>query len=579
MTAPKVPRVGEPEGSANATEGPRRRKRGGTVHHDDSQPRLPVVRPAHVPQRSPNAAPDAPPSLPIVQDQDARFGAAAQVYEALLAACPADERLLADLEACGVAPSLAKAEGFGGLYRGEHQNAVISALRSELGDEALLATPGFVASPGGSPRLDLPLPPPVDRDDVSQHEGAPDEPAPFALIPYRAQAAPGGRGPILAIEAFDLATRRSSGSVLLGCAPDGRDPRAGAANHLWVPGGEPGAVQAVTDGLIEALRATSAGIRCAAIRSPRSFDPGAGNPSLPELAGVDFRGRRVLYAPGPKRSHARTSKQAAASLLARAGATAFVLSRVPYAGSEAGFGTFLLSLPAPERAGTFARLFLDPVSIQLADEPPAKTTSGPSPGASVPEPQAPAPHQDPVVANAASRESGPEAPAKEDPLAAGRQRLSALDAKRLAPFRAELGASPGMPERGPRPTARDRSWGNQVAALLGTSIFAAGLLVLTVLSGVFDFFAASQRAMGPLTGKPQADEPLLLLPWFFATVFDEIGTPMGRFAELLSPGPVAALVALAPALVVALPLALTVVDIKRRQRIKRIKLHQGRFFE
>lgn len=118
-----------------------------------------------------------------------------------------------------------------------------------------------------------------------------------------------------------------------------------------------------------------------------------------------------------------------------------------------------------------------------------------------------------------------------------------------------------------------------MAALLGASVFAAGLLALTVLSGIFAFFAASQSATGPLTSAPPAEEPLLLVPWFFATVFDGIGTPMGRFAELISPGPTAALVALVPALVVALPLALAVADIKRRQRINRIKLHQGRFFE
>lgn len=589
MTVPEAPTGG----SGGAKPGPRR-KRGGRVEHDPAQPHLPLQAPPS-PERRPE--PRARP-VPLVRDE--RFAAGAAAYEVLLSRCPADERVTADLEALGVSPALTKSEGLGAIYPGEHANAVLRDLRRELGDAALLRVPGFVPSPNGSAGLALPVRPlaRVDGDEPGpdpaspHHSGAGDvDEAPFALIPYRAEPAAGasGPGPMLAVEVLDLAPGRPAGSVLLGCGTDGRDPRVGGANHLWAPGGKPRSINALTDGLLEALRATSAGVRCGAIRSPRSFDPGAGNRHLPELAALDFAGRRVLYAPGPKRAHARTSNEAANATLARCGASVLVLRKPPYANSDHGFGSFLLSLPEAERPGAFARLFLDPVAHQLvggprqrkpAARPAAENANGS--GAVRPAPSA----ESAAAGEAAEPKAGPDALApmpetlpEEDRARAGIERLAALRARTFAPFRAQLRSSPAMPERGPRPSRRDRSWGNQVAAFVGLSAFSACMLVLAVLSAVFGFLAASTAGTGTLSAEPPADEPLLLVPWFFAAVFEEMGTPMGRFAELVSVGPLAALLALVPALIVALPLALTIADIKRRQRIKRIKLHQGRFFE
>jgi hypothetical protein len=576
MTVPEAP-AGGPNGAASGpkgagTAGPRR-KRGGRVQHDSAQPRLPVQPPKEAPTERSRLARRAAPV------RDKRFSAGAAAYEALLECCPADDRVKADLEALGISRELTDAEGFGAIYPGEHANAAVSRLREALGDAVLLGAPGFVASPTGSARLALPVRPISAADG-----GVPDaEESPFALIPYRAETHDGtpGPGPILAIEALDLAPGTPAGSVLLGCGTDGRDPRAGGAHHLWAPGGDPRSVNALTDGLLEALRATSAGVRCGAIRTPRSFDPGAGNRCLPELAALDFAGRRVLYAPGPKRSHARTSSEAARATLGRSGASVFVLHKPPYARSEQGFGSFLLSLPAAERSGVFARLFLDPVAHHLAGEahdrgPSPRAPGGASEGAdggqAVEQPQADAAAGNPERAV-------PETPTEEDRIRAGLDRLTALRARTLGPFHAQLRSSPAIPERGPKPSRRDRSWGNQVAALVGASTLSACMLALACLSALFAFMARSTAAADALSAEPPAEDPLLLIPWFFATVFREVGTPMGGFADLISPGPLAVLVALVPALVLALPLAITVADVKRRQRIKRVKLHQGRFFE
>ena len=267
-------------------------------------------------------------------DLKADLAARARVYEGLLRLCPPDGRLVEDLKTLGISEGLVRREGFGAFYPARAAE-IMASLQLELGAGALPAAPGFEQPAGGGPpRFEL--------------EGGGEE-ALYALVPYR-----DARGRAIALEAIDLSRPETfGGHRLVGGGKDGRDDALGGAHHVWYPG-DPALLQAVTDDLLEGLRAASAGVRCAAIRGPQSFSPGAGRDTLPGLEGVSLAGRRVLYVPGHSSRAREAAPAAARALIASRGGRALV-SRKAMEGKK-GLGSYLLGHAPGERLRAFALL-------------------------------------------------------------------------------------------------------------------------------------------------------------------------------------------------------------------------------
>jgi len=585
----------------------------------DAAPRRPSPQPSLSLLSSGEPAPEAPATLgsegpPPLEEA---LAAGAAVYEVLLSLCRPDARALADLEALGVSRELALSEGFGALYPGEFAAGLLSSLRGRFEDATLLRTPGFVDGPAGTPRLEAGSRPLIEHQptldavgragpadpkgcpvDPAHHEGATggDERfAPFALVPYR-----DAHGRILALESIDLWPGAKLRSVLLGCGKEGRDPRLGGANHLWAPRSAgrppqsasararpddwgahagPRAVRAVTDNLLEALRATSAGIACASIRSPRAHHPGAGRDALPELRGVELDGRRILYAPSPSARARSAALKAADAVLSRAGAAAFVLGKPPYK-RPAGLGSFLLSLEPKERNTIFAGLLMNAEALPVcrpgtvADAPGWQHEGAPTSPAS-----GPAAPNVPSAAPASLRSAEPEATAGVPEGGEGTQNLVLADlaARRARLFEEEMAKAPAMPERGRLATKGDLAWAKQAGAFVFAAVFAPCVVLAGLASAFFGLMARSAATLPPATSEPPM-EPLRLMPWFLARVSEPMGLTLSRLAEILSPVHYwGALLAMLPATAAAAFAAVAVAEIKRRQRIARIKVHQGRY--
>jgi hypothetical protein len=335
------------------------------------------------------AQPDLLSSLPAAAGAPERRGnlaARARVYEELLRLCPPDGRLVEDLATLGISEGLPRREGFGAFYPAAAAE-VLAQLQLKFGAATLLCAPGFDApSHAGPPRFEL-------------ERGGED--ALYALVPYR-----DARGRVVALEALDLRRGATFGEHrLLGSGKDGRDDPLGGAHHLWCPG-DPSLLQAITDDLLEGLRAASAGVRCAAIRGPTSYYPG--REAVPELEGVSFAGRRILYAPSPSARAREAAPRAARGLIWRHGGTPLIL-RKP---RERGLGSYLLGHAPEERRRAFA-LLCSPANAAVLD---AGEATGPrlgGPAAEAPEPP-PAPaapragrHRDPFAAEARKKPRRP----------------------------------------------------------------------------------------------------------------------------------------------------------------------------
>ena len=234
-----------------------------------------------------------------------------RVYSALLSLCPPDAPLFSFFAERGITDAVVRGGRFG-LYRHEESSEILSALMRRFGTETLISVGGFAPpadsyvhalATGRGPRLSLGV------DDA-------------ALIPYT-----DARGRVTALELVPLGDPDSA--RLMGADDAGRDPGLGGSNHLWSPC-PPADVEAVADSLPEAMRASAAGIRCAAIRSPQAFrgptgeDAAGSQRPMPELLGVRFAAPRILYAPNTSDRSRASAQPAARAVLCRAGATALV---------------------------------------------------------------------------------------------------------------------------------------------------------------------------------------------------------------------------------------------------------------
>lgn len=558
-----------------------------------AQPTLPLNEPpddaagAGVDPSTVNDVRGTQPEGPRPQDP---IAIASEVYGAMLSACPPDDEVLEDLATLGVAPDLVAAEGFGALRPGSEAQDLVADLAGRFGDEALRATPGLADSPDGSPRLELAARAGErSQPALGSSEAAPE---PYVLVPYRDTS-----GRILAVGVLDPSPGQDRRPRLLGCGKQGRDGRFGGSNHLWVPrrsltGGPTSAerLRVVTDDLLEALRATSAGVPTAAIRSPTAHSPGAGNTVLPELAGSDLQGLRILYAPTHTKRATEAARKGASSVLHPCGAHVVVLERPPYP-KASGVGSFLLSLEEGRREAGFAGLFAPPLARPLPKRDQSSQTPNTPQQPEKPESRtdnAPAQSShEPGKNPAAEVPSGPRPPdnatkGPPDPDTAAEQ-LAAFERRRRAPFEAQMELRPPLPERGRRTTPSDRRWASEAALSVGGLVFLVAFCALALLGTLVGTLAVPAEAFsaGDLApgAEPPTDDPVMIVPWFFAIVFAKGGMTLSQLAGYLGPGPYSVVAALAVAALAAAAVAILVSEVKRRQRHLRIKIQTGRFFQ
>ena len=463
---------------------------------------------------------EQPTLLPEADEAKVDLDARAAVYEELLRLCPPDERLVEDLKALGVSEVLARRESFGAFYPAR-ASEVLASLQLSLGATALIAAPGFDAPAGrsrGPVRFEL--------------EGSNDD-ALYALVPYR-----DARARVVALEAISLSgTRGFGGNRLLGCPPDGRDPHLGGAHHVWFPG-EPHRIQAVTDDLLEGLRAASAGVRCAATRGPQSFDAGAGNDSLPGLRDVTFGGARILYAPSPSARAREAAPRAARAIVSHRGGVALVLKHSFE--EKSGLGSYLLANPLGERTRAFALLCSETNAALLPAEEVARL-----------------PAVDPTQAAPRMPATGPEPD--------------------VSAFEAEARKALEAPPRSKGPLTSEILAGVAAAALV---IVGAWAPIIALSGPARGLLGAAASALTASSGGADASlplgEPLQWLPWIAARVLGSWAEPVAAALAALADGASLTMVLLGAAVLVAVTAGLTVTGFRQRHRRKRIKMMAGR---
>ena len=260
-------------------------------------------------------------------------------YGALLEE-PTDEHLRF-WDALGVSGRTVREGRFGSVsVRGT--KPAIEDLVERFGADALLSVPGFGTTGAGKIVFAL-------------AGGA-------ALVPYR-----DGDGLITGLAAFPVETE-----------PDAHGQRAGgpkpvlpksAEDHLYVhPRFDPSGLVAVCESPLQAILAAEAGFAVGAIAGPgRHRVPGAGG-TLPELRGVGFGGRRILYVPSlgdgeDERRSIASSLAAAEALVARHnGVPVFTPQTFP-----GGFGRWLLGRPEAMREADLSELLEDADSLEDAE--------------------------------------------------------------------------------------------------------------------------------------------------------------------------------------------------------------------
>ncbi len=206
---------------------------------------------------------------------------------------------------------------------------IANKLSNSMGAEALAGLDGFGAAADGRLNLDM----------------AGD----YCLIPYRDT-----HGNITAIQAIPV-SEDSEGP----CVDQERKTlvRGLPGDHLYVPAGQPEKLEVIATSAVEALRLAACGIRAASIRKVGAYSPAAGEQVMTELVGVDFGGRKILYAPllgnPPRQNVINDAPQAMRTLIARQNGTPALLREQP---EGRPLGEFLLSQTAWERREKFELL-------------------------------------------------------------------------------------------------------------------------------------------------------------------------------------------------------------------------------
>ncbi len=249
-----------------------------------------------------------------------------EVYGALLEE-PTDEQLRF-WDALGVSERTIREGRFGSVsMRGS--KATIENLAERFGAEALLSVPGFEDTAAGRLVFTLagsaPVVPCRDADGLIT-----------ALVAFRTPDDPAASGPVPVYP---------------------KSPE----DHLYVhPRYEPSRLVAVCESPLQAILAAEAGFAVGALAGPGRHRVSKVGGSLPQLTGVDFGGRRVLYVPSlgvgeDERRSMTASLAAAETLIARHGG-------VPVFAPQAfpgGFGRWLLARPEALRESDLSELVDD----------------------------------------------------------------------------------------------------------------------------------------------------------------------------------------------------------------------------
>jgi hypothetical protein len=252
----------------------------------------------------------------------------AKVFGALVRMSSLQQRDRALMDRFGIPEQIAREAGIGSMSKVRAED-IASKLTKSMGAEALVALDGFGAAASGRVELDMT--------------------GDYCLIPYR-----DAHGNITAIQAIPV-SEDSKGP----CVDQERKTliRGLPGDHLYVPAGQPEKLEVITTSAVEALRLSACGIRAASIRKVGAYSPAAGEQVIAELSGVDFGGRKILYAPllgnPPRRNVINDAPQAMRALIARQNGTPALLRDQP---EGQPLGEYLLSRAAWERREKFELL-------------------------------------------------------------------------------------------------------------------------------------------------------------------------------------------------------------------------------
>lgn len=244
------------------------------------------------------------------------------VYEALLELCPLEERDVRFWSRRGLSRATMR-EGRFGSITAKRARWAVKILSSRFGEEKLLSVPGFSKKAFGRVSFTL-------TED-------------YALIPYY-----DADMRLVTIEGRCVGGRAMAKYVSL----------RGSGPHLYVfPGLSPERLEAFCEGPIGAILATQEGIPVGAIKGFRNYkQPGPNGGPLPELLGVDFKGRRVPYIPDvdePPQPAVTEAAPKAARCLAEAQNGRPALVFLPE-GKD--LDEWLLQIPKSERRAAFTDL-------------------------------------------------------------------------------------------------------------------------------------------------------------------------------------------------------------------------------
>lgn len=288
-------------------------------------------------------APDPMDKAAIVKNLDLRD----EVYTTVLGRAPRDRILTQFLLSVGVSPEVIRSQRIGISYASD-SHELLNHLTTVHGVATLVKVPGFGVDTAGHATTEL-------------------SSADVALIPFHDAA-----GRVVALETLSISTpdpsitqqdhsiHQNPHHRLLGGGKTNRDDSLGGVDHLWLPGPAT-TVDAITDDLLEALRAVSAGASVGAVRGPESAAVGP----RPEPLAPDFAGRRVLWIPSPDPRSREASPHNARTILEASNAQPLILSNPPQGEDFEGIGTYLLSLTDDQKKPAFDALFNDTRSKPL----------------------------------------------------------------------------------------------------------------------------------------------------------------------------------------------------------------------
>lgn len=238
------------------------------------------------------------------RDDEERAELTARVFAALIRMSSLVERDITLLSRLGVPEEVVREAGIHSMSP-RRAEGVLSRLAANFGADQLASVDGFREGNGGRILMDF----------------AGD----YCLIPVRDPS-----GSIASIQAIPVAADES------GPVPDtSRKPlvRGLPGDHLYVPGGDTSALEAITVGPVEVLRLCAAGIKAGAIHKIGAYKPAPGKEVMGGLDGVDFRGRKILYSPTlgdpPSQRVLSDAPNALRTLIARHGGIPIMLEEDP----------------------------------------------------------------------------------------------------------------------------------------------------------------------------------------------------------------------------------------------------------